>query len=177
MKKKPLYRKENKTSLQTKYYIRRGKDHRHTRHTKKFLNSEAQSMSMNSGHYGRDYAPLYNYLLKAVGRNWDDVYSEVKNRIGVLPDYFNPIFTMVNENVFIKDDGFLYKLHAHYGICKIYPSFRAGEFTYYSSLYVDENNMLRKVSNINKGEMLEVTCGCHTHSFNGKVFKGKIKID
>ena len=45
---------------------------------------------------GLDYTPLFKFLLKKVGSNWDDVYSEAVSRL----DRPDPIFWLVaiNEN-------------------------------------------------------------------------------
>ena len=45
--------------------------------------------------------------------------------------------------------------------------FRAGESSYYSKLYVDEANILRKVDPDFEVEHMEPSCACCTHTFNG----------
>jgi hypothetical protein len=146
-RKEPLYRKENKVSLQTKYYVRTGGEFRYQRNTKKFLNDESTHAPMNSGKYGYDYAPLFKFLLSKVGKNWDEIYSEAKSRL----DKEEPIWYLVATCDNDKRET----------VC-------VGEHTHYSGLYIDENNLLQKV-NPNANPSVPI-CSMHTHSFNGKAY-------
>ncbi|RVT96575.1 hypothetical protein EOD41_19895 [Mucilaginibacter limnophilus] len=123
--KKPLYRKENKVSLSTKYYVVTGGSFRHTRNTKEFQNNEATRMSMNSGQYGYDYTPLFKFLLSRVGQMWDDIYSEAKSRL----DKDEPIFWMVALHEQDRKD-----------------IVRLDQSSYYSGLYVDDDGLLQMVN-------------------------------
>jgi hypothetical protein len=124
-KKEPLYRKENKVSLSTKYYVRTGGEYRHQRHTKAALADERTHQSMNSGKYGYDYTPLFRFLLSKVGQDWDEVFSEAKSRL----DKTEPVFWMV-------------ALHEH----ERREVVRLGESSYFSGLYVDDEGLLQKVN-------------------------------
>jgi hypothetical protein len=145
--KSPLYRKENKVSLSTRYYVTTGSEFRYQRHTKGFLNDDRMHLPMNSGKHGYDYTPLFRFLLSKVGSAWDDVYSEAKSRLDT-PD---PIFWMVALREEDKREVV-----------------RTGESSYYSGLYVDHEGLLQKVN----PDLEHYTPGFvhpgETISFNGK---------
>lgn len=149
-RKEPLYRKEKKTGLQTQYYVRRGGEARWARHTKKTKEEAENEVSfkpMKKLKLDYDYTPLFMFLLKNVGRKWDDVYSEAKSRL----DKTEPIWWMVKKDQ--KDERDIVRI---------------GEGACYSALKIDENGILVK---INPNARPTVSCTCHTHSFNGKPFK------
>ena len=98
---------------------------------------------------GLDYTPLFRFLLTKVGTNWDDVFSEAVARL----DKKDPIFWMV-------------ALREH----EQQQYIRVGESSYYSGLYVDQENCLRVVAPEIGAESLEPRCGCCTHTFNGVPF-------
>ncbi|RYY34974.1 MAG: hypothetical protein EOP46_11630 [Sphingobacteriaceae bacterium] len=152
--KKPLYRKENKVSLSTKYYVITGGSFRHTRNTKEFQNNEATHMSMNSGKYGYDYTPLFKFLISKVGKPWDEVYSEAKSRL----DKDEPIFWMVAMHQKDRKD-----------------IVRTGQSSYFSGLFVDDDGLLQKVApdfdEEDFGNSLYLDYPRETHSFNGKPLK------
>ena len=51
-----------------------------------------------------------------------------------------------------------------------------GESSFYSLLFVDDNNILQKVDpNINETSIAP-RCSCCTHTFNGKQFTQKYKV-
>jgi hypothetical protein len=50
------------------------------------------------------------------------------------------------------------------------PFFRAGENSYYSGLYVDDDGKLAKVAPELRNEDLWPSCPCCTHTFNGAPF-------
>jgi hypothetical protein len=50
-----------------------------------------------------------------------------------------------------------------------------GESTYFSGLFVDDDNRLRKVDPTIGPETLEPWCGCCTHTFNGVRFVQKYR--
>lgn len=153
--KEPLYRRVNTKT--------RGASHsmgnaRYDKGTK-----EGVSRSMKRGiERGLDYTPLYKFLLSKVGQNWDDVYREAVQRL----DKVEPISYIVID---INDLG-----DHRYGVDGI---IRGGESTYYSSLFVDENNILQKVKPDLKNEDLQPSCGCCTHTFNGKPFINKYNYE
>lgn len=148
--KEPLYRKQNKLALS---YIRCTNtitgSFRHERNTKAVKNFEGTHMPMNSINQGRDYTPLYKFLLSKVGCKWDEVYSEAVSRL----DKTYPIFYLVILDV---PEG-------------RYPVVRIGEGTLYSMLTVNSEGILVKVD-AEAGPM-KPACTCCTHSFNGKPYK------
>jgi len=143
--KKPLYRKENKTSLQTKYYVETGSEYRYTRNSKKNLNSDKTHEPMTSGQHGYDYTPLYKFLLSKVGQEWDKVFSEAKSRLGKV----EPIFYLVALHEEDKRD--VVNIHVNNS---------------YSGLYVTDEGILEKVNPDAQPHI--AICTCHTYSFNGK---------
>ncbi|WPU91255.1 hypothetical protein SNE25_18220 [Mucilaginibacter sabulilitoris] len=144
--KKPLYRKENKVSLNSKYNVVTGSEFRYQRHTKAFLKNESSHLPMNSGKFGYDYTPLFKFLLSKVGENWDLVFSEAKSRL----DKEEPIFWLVALHPNEKRD-----------IVGI------GDSTYYSGLFVDGNGLLQKVNPDAQITNIRVHWN-ETLSFNGK---------
>lgn len=148
--KEPLYRKDNKTA----YGFRgdKGGDYRHSRHTKATkqdkLNEVSRQSIKSNVERGRDYTPLFRFLLSRVGENWDDVYSEAVSRL----DKKDPIFWIV----------------------ALFPEkqremVRVGESAYWSGLYVDEDNLLQIVNPHFTVDDLHPFCTCCTHTFNGVV--------
>ncbi len=146
-KKEPLYRKENKVSLSNKYNVVKGGDFRHQRNTKEFLNYDGSHSPMNSGQFGYDYTPLFKFLLSKVGENWDSVFSEAISRL----DKKEPIFWLVAKNADEKKD-----------------IIRCGDNSYYSGLYIDENNLLQ-IANVNAEVPDAYKSSSETVTFNGKV--------
>lgn len=144
--KEPLYRKENKRSLCTIYNKDVGSEYRYSRHTKRHRGAFE---AMTSKNHGRDYTPLFRFLYSKVGENWANVYSEAKARL----DKTDPIFLMVktNFNDPNKENNYV----------------RVDEKSYWSKLYVDENNILQI---IDPKDSPSKSCTCCTYSFNGKVF-------
>lgn len=152
-RKEPLYRKVNTRA--------RGVDHhkggraRWERNTKAARKSEATRGSMHPGREnGLDYTPLFRFLLSKVGEDWDEVHSEAVARL----DKHEPIFWLVALNEADKR-----------------PVIRCGESSFYSGLYVDEENRLALVDPSVKNEDLEPDCGCCTHTFNGVPFVKKYR--
>jgi hypothetical protein len=145
---------ENKASLSTKCQILTGSDFRHSRNTKKFKNFEGDRMPMKKGKYGYDYTPLVRFLLSKAGKDWDVVFSEVKERL----DKTEPIFWLVK---FSND-------------IDIQPIVYVGEGKYYHTLIVDDNilTVYNKTATLEDG-----LCSCHTHTLDGKVIKSKNRKD
>lgn len=98
---------------------------------------------------GLDYTPLFRFLLSRVGDDWDKVHSEAVSRL----DEQQPIFRLVALR---KEDG--------------KDVVQVGESTYFSGLYVDEDNRLRIVAPEIGPEDLEPVCPCCTHTLNGHPF-------
>lgn len=150
-KKEPLYRKVN-TRARWVHHNKGGSASR-DRNTKATKNNDAMHGSMHSNRQnGLDYTPLFRFLLSKVGEDWDTVHSEAVSRL----DKEEPIYWMVARNEVEK--------RATVGI---------GESTYFSGLYIDENNRLAVVDPSITVEDLEPYCACCTHTFNGKPFVKK----
>lgn len=106
--------------------------------------------SMHAGkRRGRDYTPLFRFLLSRVGRDWTDVHSEAVSRL----DDEAPIFWLVARTEAEQRAKVL-----------------VGQNSYYSGLYVDENNRLTIVDPSLSVEQMEPSCSCCTHTFNGQPF-------
>lgn len=89
-----LYRKANKTSLSTKYYVRTGGDYRHERNKKIDGDETPFKTKMVSKKLDRDYTPLFRFLISKVGQKADDVLSVAKKR----SDYrFNEVIGWIFE--------------------------------------------------------------------------------
>jgi len=143
---KPLYRKVNTRARNVWHKF--GSDAKYDRNTKKGLYK-----SMKRGvERGLDYTPLFKFLLSKVGQNWDKVYSEAVSRL----DKQEPIFWMVK----VIDDPSDRSNDQTY--------FNAGENSYFSKLFVDDNGNLQKIAPELANEDFTPTCSCCTHSFNGK---------
>ena len=151
---KPLYRKINSTTYNCTGYYYTG-DAKYDKNTKKGVK---KSMGKNINH-GLDYTPLYKFLLSSVGENFEYVYREAMIRLKPLP--FNErerfIFYMIAKNEDQIGSGF----------------FRVGESTYFSKLIVDEDGILQIADKSVTNETLFPSCGCCTHTFNGKLFINK----
>lgn len=139
---KPLYRKVNSKAIHNNHHT--GSDAKHDRNTK---NGTMKSMKKNVQR-GLDYTPLFMFLLSKVGKDWDSIHSETVKRL----DKEEPIFWIVAINDEEKKD-----------------IVRCDESSYYSGLYIDENNKLQKVDPNVKNEDFVPSCNCCTKTFNGKV--------
>lgn len=149
--KEPLYRKDNKRALH--YHGDTGGHFRHTRNTKAFKTFEGDRMSMKGDKLrGLDYTPLFRFLLSGVGKYWTGTHSEAVSRL----DKQEPIWWMVAANETERTE-----------------TVRTGEGSLWSKLYVDEDNVLRKVNPDLQNRDLYPSCSCHTHSFNGKPLVNK----
>jgi len=158
-RKKPLFRKENKSSLSTHYYVIKGGDFRHERHTKEMKNFQGNKKNMNpKNNLGYDYTPLYRFLQSKVGKPWNDVHAEAVSRLNGKEGEKN-IFYLVYPDLTI-----VHPLHG-----KVPPIVRLGEGSMYHSLTVDENGILQFIDKNAKCELS--LCSCCTHTLNGKVIK------
>jgi hypothetical protein len=142
----PLYRKVNTKARGVFHEF--GSDAKYDRHTKKGMKKNMKK----DVHRGLDYTPLFRFLLSKVGSNWDDVLPIAQSRL----DHDEPIYWMVAVRESDKKRYFL-----------------AGESSYYSGLFVDENNILQLVDPNLHNEDLSPSCSCCTHTFNGKPFVKK----
>lgn len=165
-KKKPLYRKDKKTGLMTRYYVNSGGEYRWSRNSKKMKNFDGTHLPMNSGKYGLDFTPLYRFLLSKLGEKWDAVHSEICERLPL--EHRNNIYHIV-----VAIEGKSTK--TRYLKNKFPECVRVGENTVYSALKV-ENGILVKV-NPNYDPKPLLNCWGHTISFNGKPLKETRTID
>lgn len=144
--KKPLYRKVNTKARGVRHNI--GGDYSSNR-------NRVSAIGMRQGvQRGLDYTPLFRFLLKSVGKHWDEVYSEAVSRL----DSKEPIFWMVSLDQENANE-----------------TVRIGESSYYSGLYVDDDGVLKVVNPGINETTLEPICRCCTHTFNGKVFTKKYR--
>ncbi|WP_421702284.1 hypothetical protein [Aliiroseovarius sp.] len=138
--KKPLWRKVNRRT----YKVHREDLHGEARDMRAAGGEESMHSTRRQG---RDYTPLYKFLLSKVGENWDAVHAEAVSRL----DDSAPIFYMVA----LKE-------------ADRRPVMRSGESTYYSGLYVDAAGRLAVVDPGINHTTFEPFCACCTHTFNGK---------
>ena len=170
--KKPLYRKEKKTGLQTQYYVSRGGENRWHRNSKAAKREAEDEVAFlpHRGHnayksgnglkqvalgdnLGMDYTPLFMFLLSKVGKNWEEVYAEAKSRL----DREEPIFYMVQ----IPGNEFWDRREG-----KLHDTVNLGQSAAYHGLTVNDDGILVKVD---PNAIPDApSCTCHTHSFNGK---------
>lgn len=135
---KILYRKVNKTSHNGFEHATFGKNERSSwsRHTKRGIQRGMNTQQDRRGHGLYDYTPLFKFLLKQEGRDWDEIWKECTNRLNTT----EPILYMVHN---IKSNGLV---RDDINISELDPSFCYGEGASYSSMYVDENNKLQFVN-------------------------------
>jgi hypothetical protein len=163
-RKKPLFRKENKSSLSTHYYVIKGGDFRHERHTKEMKSFQGNKKSMNpKNNLGYDYTPLYRFLQSKVGKPWNDVHAEAVSRLNGKEGE-EAIFHLVYPNL-----SMVHPRHGkvHYG--NVPSIVRMGENSMYHSLTVDEDGILQFIDRDAKWE--HSLCSCCTHTLDGKVIK------
>ena len=129
----PLYRKVNRKCMhcyETKHV--RFKWQRHTKGEKELLDEEVThgKMKKRAGAFffanAYDYTPLFKYLLKCVGEDVDVVFHKVCKRI--------------------KDRSMFDTMVSRKPKEELSDYFRYGECTYFSQLYVDEDNKIQKVN-------------------------------
>ncbi|MFD9897352.1 hypothetical protein [Mesorhizobium sp. NPDC059025] len=150
--KDPLYRSVNTRTHNVRHNY--GGEYRWSRQRGDPLENKG---SMHAGQRrGRDYTPLFRFLLARVGEDWTAVHREAVSRL----DREEPIFWLVARNQMEKRAFVV-----------------VGENSYYSGLYVDEENRLAIVDPALSVEQMEPTCSCCTHTFNGKPFTKPYKAE
>lgn len=143
--KKPLYRSVNTRTHGVRHGS--GSKSKWERNTKVSTKNTDTKQSMHSGQrHGFDYTPLFKFLLSRVGRNWDEVHSEAVSRL----DHEEPIYWIVAPD-FPSGN----------------PYCRVGESSYFSGLYIDNNNILSVVDPELTPETMHPFCACCTHTLNG----------
>lgn len=145
--KKPLFRKVNTKAHGVHHHF--GGDFSDSRNSKEESLERVKGSMHGKKRRGLDYTPLFKFLISKVGQDWTGIYAEAKSRI----DKVDPIFWLVKDNLNFD-----------------YESIRMCESSFYSGLYVDEENVLGKINpNLTVSEMTPF-CQCCTHTFNGEVF-------
>ncbi|MFD5247915.1 hypothetical protein ACFWIW_25480 [Amycolatopsis sp. NPDC058340] len=146
--KEPLYRRVNTRARHVHHD--HGGDYRHQRNTKRERASDLTRGPMGRrARRGLDYTPLFRFLLGKVGADWDEVRDEATARL----DSPEPIYWLVARQPHERRDYV-----------------RLGETSYYSGLYLDDDNRLRVVNpELGAGD-LAPACPCCTHTFNGVRF-------
>jgi hypothetical protein len=151
--KEPLYRRVNTRARFVDHY--HGGDYRHQRNTKTERVSALTRASMGGRtRRGLDYTPLFRFLLGRIGADWDEVRDEAAARL----DSPDPIYWLVARQAHERRDYV-----------------RIGESSYYSGLYVDDDNRLQVVKPELRPDDLEPRCPCCTHTFNGVRFTRKYR--
>lgn len=141
----PLYRSVNTRTHGVRHD--RGGDARHARNAKGAKDADIAHASMHgSPRRGRDYTPLFRFLLSREGQPWDAVYAEAKARL----DTTEPMFWQVALR---EEEGKRYV--------------RTGESSYVSGLYVDREGLLRRVDPDLVAADMVPTCTCCTHTLDG----------
>jgi len=146
-RKKPLYRSVNTRTHGVHHGS--GGDYRWSRRREDRMHEGAMGGRQR---HGLDYTPLFRFLLSRVGEDWDAVHAEAVARL----DRVEPIFWLVARPEAERQ-----------------PFVRIGENSYYSGLYIDEDNRLRLVDPALRVEDMEPACACCTHTFNGVPFTRK----
>ena len=141
----PLYRKVNTRARGVRHGT--GGDYRHVRGS----SGEASGRgTMHAGaRRGRDYTPLFRFLLARVGEPWDAVFGEAAARL----DTTEPVFWIVARSAIERQE-----------------TVRVGESTYVSGLFVDDDSILRRVAPGLRPEHLTPSCTCCTHTLDGVRF-------
>ncbi|ENY0879170.1 hypothetical protein ACFVFU_000224 [Enterobacter hormaechei] len=108
----------------------------------------AKRESIHGGQkHGRDYTSLFYFLIKKIGKSWNEIFSEVCGRL----DTTEPVFWLV-------------ALHEH----QRRDLFCIGESSFYPGLFVDENGILQEVNTSITIKDVKVTCRCCTHTYIGE---------
>src|SRR5574343_796211 len=152
MKVKKLYRRKGRNTLLDD----NGKhNYRWTRNKKRVILDEDGSYEIPGDRKmkrkykdGYDYTPLYRFLHSRVGRDWDEVYSEA---ISKLPERNpKPIWHIVyHKNQCVYEDGKL-MIRDSRGVISTPKAVtntwdRYYSSSYWSNLYIDQENKLRFV--------------------------------
>lgn len=109
---------------------------------------------MAEKHRGLDYTPLFRFLLSNVGNEWDTIHREAVSRL----DKPDPIFWLVAHS---QEEGQEYV--------------RVGQSTFFSGMYVDQENKLALVNPSLTVEDIIPFCKCCTHTLNGKIIPNREK--
>ncbi|HGH4647450.1 TPA: hypothetical protein ACJIWE_004690 [Enterobacter roggenkampii] len=146
-KSRKLYRSVNTTTRHQSNNP--GAEYRWERNCKKVGNELLAKRGTMHGRQkrGRDYTPLFYFLIKHIGKPWDEIFSEVGGRL----DTTEPVFWLVARHEHQRRDL----------VC-------IGESSFYPGLFVDENGILQQVNPSISGKDVKVTCRCCTHTYLGE---------
>jgi hypothetical protein len=151
---KPLYRKENKRSLRTSYYVKTGGEarwYRNSKQEKEDIENEVTRQKIPKKKLDMDFSPFYNYLVSNVGSNADEVF---RNAVPRMPDVATT--KQCWDYMFGKDSG---EIH------------RMGENSYWSALYVDDEGLIQKIDPLAQPPREHYCYPGWTIGFNGKTLK------
>jgi hypothetical protein len=149
----PLFRSVNTQTHGVRHQI--GGDLRTSRIAGQPSEEDATRTRMNGKtRRGRDYTPLFRFLLSRVGQPWDRVFAEVKPRL----DTTDPVFWLVARSSNVARDFVL-----------------VGESSYFSGMFINPEGILQLARPELTAEDMVPTCTCCTHTFNGVRFGNKIK--
>ena len=145
MRSAALFRPVNTQTHGVKHHV--GGDFRTSRGGKESPDAEVNRTSMHGKiRRGRDYTPLFRFLLSKVGKPWDDVFAEAKARL----DTTEPVFWLVARSEPERSEFV-----------------RTGESSYFSGMYIDAQNQLQLVNPELRPADMRPTCTCCTHTLNG----------
>lgn len=139
---KKLYVRNEGGNSHAHFY--RGRERgRYSRHTK---NGMRKSMNVGKdGIYGKyNFDPLFKHLLKQVGKRWEDVWKDVFPRVDSMSE---PIKVMV---INCRSNGTAFEIDPETSR----KVFRFGETAFWSTLYVDNEGILRYVDRDYEPEVL-----------------------
>ena len=179
MEKKPLYRKVSKTTHNGFSHADYGEKKRakFSRHTKNGIDRSMGGIKHGEGSVtDYDYTPLFQFLLKQEGRDWDEVWKECKERLNktepvlymVVNIYKNGLVNLRWRMPEDKEPVLDWKGRdlANAGE----KSFGYGEGSRFSTMYVDEDNKLQFVDkNYVSGPDYEVERRWG-ETFNGRLY-------
>lgn len=164
-----LYRKVNRRVYREGGGVKKGSKYSYSRHSKESNKrfdegvgykepiKNAKSNYITSGY---DYTPLFMFLLKNVGQDFDEILKEVTPRLNTI----EPVYWMVDKSITREQvTDYLNNLEKNKNIIKkgyynsgrdeynkaqhalFFGTFRCGECSTYSQMWIDENNKLQLV--------------------------------
>ena len=126
----PLYRKENTKGWLNRIY-KKGGQYKWRRYSERDIKAGKKKEGMQEykvGWTAYNYNPLFHYLLGCIGKDVNEVRKAVQSRLNSMEPF----------NIMVHDDGT--------GQPPTRDSFRFGENSYWSQLYVDGDNKIQAVN-------------------------------
>lgn len=164
-----LYRKVNRRVYREGGWIKKGSKFSYSRHSKKSNKRFEEGVgykepikNAKSNHFtsGYDYTPLFMFLLKNVGQDFDEILKEITPRLNTI----EPVYWIVDKSITREQvTDYLNNLEKNKEVIKkgYYDSgcddynkawqalslsrVRCGECSSYSRMWIDENNKLQLV--------------------------------